>query len=123
MIYKSKVYKLVIVQIILEILNFFTMMILVVFLNHANLRYTISGSTWVYGMLKGALAMFCFRLFVPVVLNILQISIALINGPNGNKGIVRAHIITEILLLPFAKKSLNSFGKKSSLMKSLSLVR
>ena len=109
MIYKSK---LVIVQIILEILNFFTMMILVVFLNHANIRYTISGSTWVYGMLKGALAMFCFRLFVPVVFNILRISIDLINGPNGNKDIVRAQIITEILLLPFCKKIIELLWQK-----------
>ena len=112
MIYKSKVYKLVIVQIILEILNFFTMMILVVFLNHANIRYIISGSAWVYGMLKGALAMFCFRLFVPVVSNILQISIDLINGPNGNKDIVRAQIITEILLLPFCKKIIELLWQK-----------
>ena len=112
MIYSRNIFKLHIVEIILEILNFFTMMILVVFLNHANLRYTISGSTWVYGMLKGALAMFCFRLFVPVVSNILQISIDLINGPNGNKDIVRAQIITEILLLPFCKKIIELLWQK-----------
>lgn len=113
MIYKCRnALKLDIVEIILEILNFFTMMILVVFLNHANIRYTISGSTWVYGMLKGALAMFCFHLFVPVVSNILQISIDLINGPNGNKDIVRAHIITEILLLPFCKKIIELLWQK-----------
>ena len=48
MIYKCRnVFKLVVVEIILEILNFFTMMILVVFLNHTNLRYTISGSVGV----------------------------------------------------------------------------
>ena len=113
MIYKCRnALKLAIVEIILEILNFFTMMILVVFLNHANIRYTISGSTWVYGMLKGALAMFCFRLFVPVVFNILQISTALIYGPNGNKDIVRAQIITEILLLPFCKKIIELLWQK-----------
>ena len=112
MIYKSTVYKLVIVQIILEILNFFTMMILVVFLNHANLRYITSGSAWVYGMLKGALAMFCFRLFVPVVSIILNMSIALIYGQNGNKGIVRARIIIEILLFPFCKKIIELLWQK-----------
>ena len=47
------VFKLAIVEIILESLDFFIMMILVVFLNHTNLRYTISGRAWVYRMLKG----------------------------------------------------------------------
>ena len=111
MIYKCRnVFKLV-VEIILEILNFFTMMI-VVFLNHTNLRYTISSSAWVYRMLKGTLVMFCVRLFVPVVSNITIISIALIYGPNENKGILRAQIINDNLLLPFCKKIIELLWQK-----------
>ena len=89
------VYKLAIVEIILEILDFFIMMILVVFLNHTNLRYTISGRAWVYRMLKGTLVMFCFRLFVPVVKNILM-----------------AQIMNDILLLPFCKKIIELLWQK-----------
>ena len=89
------VFKLAIVEIILEILDFFIMMILVVFLNHTNLRYTISGRAWVYRMLKGTLVMFCFRLFVPVVKNILM-----------------AQIMNDILLLPFCKKIIELLWQK-----------
>ena len=70
-------------------------MILVVFLNHTNLRYTISGRAWVYRMLKGTLVMFCFRLFVPVVKNILM-----------------AQIMNDILLLPFCKKIIELLWQK-----------
>ena len=113
MIYKCRnVFKLAIVKIILEILNFFTMMIFVVFLNHTNLRYTISGRAWVYRMFKGTLVMFCVRLFFPVVSNITIISIALIYGPNENKGILRAQIINDILLLPFCKKIIELLWQK-----------
>ena len=89
------VFKLAIVEIILESLDFFTVMILVVFLNHTNLRYTISGRAWVYRMLKGTLVMFCFRLFVHVVKNILM-----------------AQIMNEILLLPFCKKIIELLWQK-----------
>lgn len=99
------VFQLAVVEIILEMLNFFTMMILVVFLNHTNLRYTISGRVWVYRMLKGTLVMFCFRLFVPVVHNIMITSILLIDVPDKDKNILRAQIINEILLLPFCRKN------------------
>ena len=106
------VLKLTIVEMILGILSFFTMMILVVFLNHTNLRYTISGSAWLYRMLKGTLVMFCFRLFVPVVFSVTTISIALINGPNGKEDILTAKIINEILLLPFCKKIIELLWQK-----------
>ena len=89
------VFKLAIVEIILESLDFFIMMILVVFLNHTNLRYTISGRAWVYRMLKGTLVMFCFRLFVHVVKNILM-----------------AQIMNDILLLPFCKKIIELLWQK-----------
>ena len=89
------VFKLAIVEIILETLDFFVMMILVVLLNHTNLRYTISGRAWVYRMLKGTLVMFCFRLFVHVVKNILM-----------------AQIMNDILLLPFCKKIIELLWQK-----------
>ena len=95
---------------ILEILDLFTMMILVVFLNHANLRYTISGRAWVYRMLKGTLVMFCFRLFVPVVYLTVAIRTALINGPSMNAQM--AQTISEILILPFCKKIIELLWQK-----------
>ena len=103
-------FKLAIVEIILEILDFFIMMILVVFLNHTNLRYTISGRAWVYRMLKGTLVMFCFRLFVPVVF--MTVNIALIYDPEKDKNILTAKIINEILLLPFCKKIIELLWQK-----------
>ena len=109
---RCNVFQLAVVEIILEILNFFTMMILVVFLNHTNLRYTISGRVWVYRMLKGTLVMFCFRLFVPVVFNITMTSIALIYVPDKDKNIQRAQIMNEILLLPFCKKVIELLWQK-----------
>ena len=102
--------KLTIVEMILEILNFFIMMILVVFLNHTNLRYTISGHAWVYRTLKGTLVMFCFRFFVPVVSLMMTLSIALTNGPS--QGTQTAKIISEILILPFCKKIMELLWKK-----------
>ena len=102
--------KLTIVEMILEILDLFTMMILVVILNHTNLRYTISGRAWVYRMLKGTLVMFCFRLFVPVVSLTVAISTALINGPSMNAQM--AQTISEILILPFCKKIIELLWQK-----------
>ena len=104
------VLKLTIVEMILEILDLFTMMILVVFLNHTNLRYTISGRAWVYRMLKGTLVMFCFRLFVPVVYLTVAIRTALINGPSMNAQM--AQTISEILILPFCKKIIELLWQK-----------
>ena len=106
------VYKLAIVEIILEILDFFIMMILVVFLNHTNLRYTISGRAWVYRMLKGTLVMFCFRLFVLVVVNIKKVNSALIFNPDEDKKILMAQIMNDILLLPFCKKIIELLWQK-----------
>ena len=110
--YECKVCQLAVVEIILEILDFFTMMILVVFLNHTNLRYTISGRVWVYRILKGTLVIFCFRIFVPMVFNIMTTSIALIDVPDKEKRIVRAQIINDILLLPFCKKIIELLWQK-----------
>ena len=109
---RYNVFQLAVVEIILEILNFFTMMILVVFLNHTNLRYTISGRVWVYRMLKGTLVMFCFRLFVPTVHNIMVTSINLISVPDEDKIILKAQIINDILLLPFCKKIIELLWQK-----------
>ena len=108
----NSVLKLTIVEMIFEILDLFTMMILVVFLNHTNLRYTISGRAWVYRMLKGTLVMFCFRLFVPVVLNIMKVNMGLINGPDKDKKILMAQIMNDILLLPFCKKIIELLWQK-----------
>ena len=102
--------KLTIVEMILEILNFFIMMILVVFLNHTNLRYMISGHAWVYRTLKGTLVMFCFRFFVPVVTLMTTLSIALTNGPSQETQ--TAKTISEILILPFCKKIIELLWKK-----------
>ena len=102
--------KLTIVEMILEVLDLFTMMILVVILNHTNLRYTISGRAWVYRMLKGTLVMFCFRLFVPVVYLTVAIRTALINGPSMNAQM--AQTISEILILPFCKKIIELLWQK-----------
>ena len=103
---------LLIVEIILEILDLFSLMILVVFLNDTKLRYTTRGRAWVCIMLKGTLVMFCFRLFVPVVFNITTTNIALIYGPYGNKEIQRAEIISNTLLLPFCKKIIELLWQK-----------
>ena len=107
----SKYCTLAFVAIICEILNFFSLMILVVFLNYTTLRYTTRGRAWVYRMLKGTLVMFCFRLFVPVVFNIVNYNIALIHGKQ-NKDILTAKIINEILLLPFCKKIIELLWQK-----------
>ena len=109
---KCYVFQLAVVKIILDILDFFTMMILVVFLNHTNLRYTISGRVWVYRMLKGTLVMFCFRVFVAVVYNIMSTSIALIDVPDKDEDTIRAQIINDILLLPFCKKIIELLWQK-----------
>ena len=107
----SKYCRLAFVAIICEILNFFSLMILVVFLNYTTLRYTTRGRAWVYRMHKGTLVMFCFRLFVPVVFNIVNYNIALIHGIS-NKDILTAKIINEILLLPFCKKIIELLWQK-----------
>ncbi|RMX40660.1 hypothetical protein pdam_00023533, partial [Pocillopora damicornis] len=60
-----RVDRLVIVRMVLEILDFFSLMILVVFLNHTKLRHTISGRAYI--LLKGALILFCFRFFLMLV--------------------------------------------------------
>ena len=62
---------LTIVQMILEILDFFSLMILVVFLNHTKLRHTISGRAYI--LLKGALILFCFRFFLMLVGNTIHV--------------------------------------------------
>ena len=107
----SKYCRLAFVAIICEILNFFSLMILVVFLNYTTLRYTTRGRAWVYRILKGTLVMFCFRLFVPVVFNIVNYNIYLIHGI-PNKDILTAKIINEILLLPFCKKIIELLWQK-----------
>lgn len=86
---------LTIVQMILEILDFFSLMILVVFLNHTKLRHTIRGRAYI--LLKGTLILFCFRFFLMVVGNTLYF----IDGTNADD---KAKNITMLLLLPFVKK-------------------
>ena len=86
---------LTIVQMILEILDFFSLMILVVFLNHTKLRHTIRGRAYI--LLKGTLILFCFRFFLMVVGN----TIDFIYGINADD---KAKKITMLLLLPFVKK-------------------
>ena len=103
--------KLPIVEISLEILDFFSLTILVVFLNYTTLRYTTGGRAWAYRMLKGTLVMFCFRLLVPVVFNIMNYNIALIDS-EVNLDEQTAKIINEILLLPFCKKIIELLWKK-----------
>ena len=83
---------LTIVQMILEILDFFSLMILVVFLNHTKLRHTISGRAYI--LLKGTLILFCFRFFLMLVGNTIHVIYA--NDKANN--------ITMLLLLPFVKK-------------------
>ena len=102
---KSTVVK-IILQITLEILNFLFMMILVVFLNHTKLRHTIPGRAYI--LLKGALILFCFRFFVMVVWN----TITLIFVPDANEGVISAKKISEILLLPFLKKTIELLWEK-----------
>ena len=55
-------------------------------------------------MLKGTLVMFCFRLFVTVVFNIMNYNIALIHGIQ-NKDMLTAKIINEILLSAVLQKN------------------
>ena len=83
---------LTIVQMILEILDFFSLMILVVFLNHTKLRHTIRGRAYI--LLKGALILFCFRFFLMLVGNTIHVIYANDKAKN----------ITLLLLLPFVKK-------------------
>ena len=87
-----RVDKLVIVRMVLEILDFFSLMILVVFLNHTKLRHTISGRAYI--LLKGALILFCFRFFLMLVGNTIHVIYANDKAKN----------ITMLLLLPFVKK-------------------
>ena len=96
----------IILQITLEILNFLFMMILVVFLNHTKLRHTIPGRAYI--LLKGALILFCFRFFVMVVAN----TISLIVLPDANEGVISSKKISEILLLPFLKKTIELLWEK-----------
>ena len=77
---------------VLEILDFFFLMILVVFLNHTKLRHTISGRAYI--LLKGALILFCFRFFLMLVGNTIHVIYANDKAKN----------ITMLLLLPFVKK-------------------
>ena len=77
---------------VLEILDFFSLMILVVFLNHTKLRHTISGRAYI--LLKGALILFCFRFFLMLVGNTIRVIYANDKAKN----------ITMLLLLPFVKK-------------------
>ena len=86
---------LTIVQMILEILDFFSLMILVVFLNHTKLRHTIRGRAYI--LLKGTLILFCFRFFLMVVGNTYEIIYGINAGDKAKK-------ITMLLLLPFVKK-------------------
>ena len=102
---KSTIVK-IILQITLEILNSLVMMILVVFLNHTKLRYTIPGRAYI--LLKGALILFCFRFFVMVVAN----TISLIVLPDANEGVISSKKISEILLLPFLKKTIELLWEK-----------
>ena len=87
-----RVDRLVIVRMVLEILDFFSLMILVVFLNHTKLRHTISGRAYI--LLKGALILFCFRFFLMLVGNTIHVIYANDKAKN----------ITMLLLLPFVKK-------------------
>ena len=102
---KSTIVK-IILQITLEILNFLVMMILVVFLNHTKLRHTIPGRAYI--LLKGALILFCFRFFFMVVGN----TIHFIFARDANEGVIRAKKISEILLLPFLKKTIELLWEK-----------
>ena len=86
---------LTIVQMILEILYFFSLMILVVFLNHTKLRHTIKGRAYI--LLKGTLILFCFRFFLMVVGNTFNFIYGINAGDKAKK-------ITMFLLLPFVKK-------------------
>ena len=88
-----RVDRLVIVRMVLEILDFFSLMILVVFLNHTKLRHTISGRAYI--LLKGALILFCFRFFLMLVGNTIHVIYANDKAKN----------ITMLLLLPFVKKN------------------
>ena len=99
------------VNMILEILNFFSLMILVVVLNDTKLRCTIRGHAWVYRMLKGTLIMFCFRLFVPVASSIMTTNIPSISKL-GSKYVQRDLIIKNILFLPFGEKVVELLWKK-----------
>ena len=99
------------VEIILEILNFFSLMILVVVLNDTKLRCTIRGHAWVYRMLKGTLIMFCFRLFVPVASSIMTTNIPSISDLGSNY-VQRELIIKNILFLPFGEKVVELLWKK-----------
>ena len=87
-----RVYRLVIVRMFLEILDFFSLMILVVFLNQTKLRHTISGRAYI--LLKGTLILFCFRFFLMLVGNTIHVIYANDKAKN----------ITMLLLLPFVKK-------------------
>ena len=86
---------LTIVHMILEILDFFSLMILVVFLNHTKLRHMVRGRAYI--LLKGTLILFCFRFFLMVVVNTFYFIYGINAGDKAKK-------ITMLLLLPFVKK-------------------
>ena len=86
-----RVDRLVIVRMVLEILDFFSLMILVVFLNHTKLRHMVRGRAYI--LLKGTLILFCFRFFLMLVGNTIHV---IYKNDTAN--------ITMLLLLPFVKK-------------------
>ena len=101
-----------VLQMNLQTLNFFSMMILVFFLNHTKLRYSIPRRAYI--LLKGALIVFWFRLFVMVVANMISISSSLNCVPNGGEMCLQ-NIITEFLLLPLCKKIIELLWEKNFL--------
>ena len=98
-----------VLQMNLQTLNFFSMMILVFFLNHTKLRYTIPRRAYIF--LKGALIVFWFRLLVMVVANMIFISSSLNCVANGGEMCLQK-IITEFLLLPLCKKIIELLWEK-----------
>ena len=98
-----------VLQMNLQTLNFFSMMILVFFLNHTKLRYTIPRRAYIF--LKGALIVFWFRLLVMVVANMILISSSLNCVANGGEMCLQK-IITEFLLLPLCKKIIELLWEK-----------
>lgn len=102
--------KLVKTQIGLEMPNLFSMMVLVLLLNYTNVRETKPFCAWV--LLKGALILFCFRFFAPVVFNMIRVSTALISVPAANRKVTKALIINDVLVLPFCRKIVELLWKK-----------
>lgn len=98
-----------VLQMNLQTLNFFSMMILVFFLNHTKLCYKIPRRAYI--LLKGALIVFWFRFFVMVVANMIMISSSLDCVANGRKMYFQ-NIITEFLFLPLCKKIIELLWEK-----------